>query len=71
MEPSEDSTANAAAALEDYEPDKSQHLKARGRSNSPPLKRVIVYDCDQRTVEVQCEKNVVGLWLPSEIQGSS
>ena len=43
-----------AFKTEDEEPSTHQHLKKRGRSNSP----VVVYDCDQKTVQVRNKKNV-------------
>ena len=47
-------TAKAAALPEDPDPLWHQHLRERGRSNSP----VIVYDRDQKTVQVRNKKNV-------------
>ena len=47
------------AATEESEPSRNQFVKNRGRTPSPPLKnRVIVYDCNQRTVEVQNKEDV-------------
>ena len=54
MDISKESTAKAAAVTEDQEPSKQQHLKERGRSNSP----VLVYDCEQKTVQVLNKKNL-------------
>lgn len=45
---------------EQGEPYKSQFLRFRGKTPSPPLsKRVIVYDGDQKTVKVTSEKKVI------------
>lgn len=54
MDISHESTAKAATVSEDQEPFKHQLLRERGRSNSP----VVVYDCDQKTVQVRSKKNV-------------
>ena len=54
MDVSKNIMAKAATVSEDPEPLKHQHLKERGRSNSP----VIVYDRDQKTVQVRNKKNV-------------
>ena len=54
MDASDESTAKTAAVDEVQEPLKHQHLKDRGRSNSP----VVVYDCEQKTVQVLSKKNV-------------
>ena len=51
---------NDPTAHEESEPLKNQHLKARGRSNSPPLKSVLVYDWHQKTVEVRSGKDICG-----------
>ena len=54
MGASDKETVQATSRAEDQEPSKNQHLKKRGRSNSP----VVVYDCDQKTVQVRNKKNV-------------
>ncbi|KAF6226435.1 hypothetical protein HO133_009301 [Letharia lupina] len=54
MDIGHESTAKAATVSEDQEPFKHQLLRERGRSNSP----VVVYDCDQKTVQVRSKKNV-------------
>lgn len=54
MDASNETTAKVAAATEDQEPAKHQHLKERGRSNSP----VVVYDHEQKTVQVRNKKNI-------------
>lgn len=54
MDISDKDTAKAAIAPEDQEPFKHQLLKERGRSNSP----VVVYDCDQKTVQVRSKKTL-------------
>ena len=51
---SRENTGKAAALPEDLDPHKHQHLRERGRSNSP----VLVYDRDQKTVQVRNKKNV-------------
>ena len=45
---------NAATVAEEQEPFKHQLRKERRRSHSP----VLVYDCDQKTVQVRSKKNV-------------
>lgn len=54
MDVNNENTAQAAAATEDQEPAKHQHLKERGRSHSP----VVVYDYEQKTVQVRNKKNI-------------
>ena len=54
MSVSKEIAAKAAALPEDAEPQKHQHLKEKGRTNSP----VLVYDRDQKTVQVRNRKNV-------------
>ena len=55
MESNEDTTSRV-----DVVPRKSQSLKSHGKSPRPSLKnRVIVYDCDQKTIEVRSEDDVV------------
>ena len=54
MDISNDHTAQASTRAEDDGPPKYQHLKKRGRSNSP----VVVYDCDRKTVQLRNKKNV-------------
>lgn len=54
MDISDENTAKATTVVEDQEPLKHQLLKERGRSNSP----VVVYDCDQKTVQVRSKKDV-------------
>ena len=53
MDINDENTAKAPIVSEDQEPFKHQFLKERGRSNSP----VVVYDCDQKTVQVRTKKN--------------
>ena len=51
---------DTASAVNTQEPRRSQFLRIRGRSRSPPLKnRVIVYDCDQKTIQVKSEDDVI------------
>ena len=60
MDTSEKNTVAAAVTQKEQEPsNKNQHLRHRGRSNSPPLKRVLVCDCERKTVQVR-------LWFPLE-----
>ncbi len=54
MDASREDTAKAATVTEDPEPFKHQHLKERGRTNSP----VLVYDYEQKKVQVRNKKNV-------------
>lgn len=49
---------NTALAVEESEPSKSQHPKVRGCTNSSRSKSVLVYDGDEKTVQVQSEKAV-------------
>ena len=55
MEVSNERTASSAAVAEDSEPSKNQHLKERGRVNSPVG---IVYDCGQKTVQLWRRKKI-------------
>ena len=54
MDTSDEDTVQATFKTENEEPFTHQHLKKRGRSNTP----VVVYDCDQKTVQVRNKKNV-------------
>lgn len=56
MDTIDDTTAKAKATtvLEDQEPGRHQLLRERGRSNTP----VVVYDREQKTVQVRNEKNL-------------
>ena len=54
MNVSTETSAKAAPLPEDPDPHKHQHLRERGRSNSP----VLVYDRDQKTVQVRNKKNI-------------
>ncbi len=58
MEASDETVAKSATALEAEEPSDSQHLKNRGRSNSPPWKKGLVYDCEEQTVRFRSEKDI-------------
>ena len=58
MEASDGTIAKSAIALEDEEPSDSQHLKNRGRSNSPPWKKGLVYDCEEQTINFRSEKDI-------------
>ena len=48
----DENTARAVTVPEHQEP--SKHIKERGRSNTP----VLVYDCDQKTVQVRSKRDV-------------
>ena len=58
MDPIDEITSKGANPIEDKEPPVNQHLKSRGHSNSPPWRKVLVYDCDKETVEVKSEKDI-------------
>ena len=66
MDTGDQKIADATITPEEQEPSKTQHLRVRGRSNSPPLRKVLVYDCGQRTVQVHSEKHV-GKLFPSTV----
>ncbi len=53
MENNNENAAKSPLHLEEYEPSRRQFLKEKGRSNSP----VVVYDCDQKTVQVRSKKD--------------
>lgn len=51
--------SSAAHTCQDREPSGSQSLRIRGRTKSPPLKdRVIIYDCEKKSLEVRSKKQV-------------
>lgn len=58
MDVSEEITAKNANPFKGEELLSSQHIKDHGRSNSPPWKKVLVYDCREQTLTVQREKNI-------------
>ena len=58
MDASDETTNKSVNALEEEEPSDSQFPKNGGRLNSPPWKKLLVYDCEQETVEVRSEKNI-------------
>ena len=58
MDASDEITAKRATLHEEEEPLHSQHLKNRGRSNSPPWRKLLVYDCEQQAIEIISEKNI-------------
>ena len=68
METRAKNTAAAAVTQEEQEPpsNKNQHLGHQGRTESPSLRRVLVYDCERKTVHVQSEKSICQ-WLPPRI----
>jgi len=57
------SASSPAAALEETEPTKNQHLKVRGRIHTL-LEKVLVYEWDSRIVRVVSEKSICK-WFPS------
>ena len=63
MDLSDEDKGKTATVSEDQEPFKHQLLRERGRSNSP----VVVYDCDQKTVQVRSKKNA-GQYFTSTIE---
>ena len=60
MDNNTEDTPRDVTVHEEPEPLKRQQLKARGRTNSPLLKGVLVYDWDQKTVKVHSEKDIRG-----------
>lgn len=68
MSNSAENTASAASAAEEVKPPTNQTLKGRGRS--PRLGLVLVYDGDQKTVEVHNEKDPRE-WSPVSIRTPS
>ena len=62
MDVSNENTAKAAAVNEDQEPFKNQHLKEWGPWNSS----VLVYDWEQKTVQVRAKRDV-GQYSPYTI----
>ena len=56
-------TAKAAAVHEDEEPHESQFYSHQKRSNSPPWKKALVYDCERQAVNVRKERDI-GQSLP-------
>ncbi|KAL9135289.1 MAG: hypothetical protein Q9175_003525 [Cornicularia normoerica] len=58
MSADHETTAKGAIALEEDKPPKSQYLKKRVYSNSPPWNQLLVYDCSQRNLSVQSAKNI-------------
>lgn len=58
MDASDETTSKSATAHEEEGPSNSQFPKIRGRSNSPPWRKLLVYDCAEQAVEVQSEKDI-------------
>ena len=58
MSADHETIAKGAIALEKERPFKSQSLKKRVYSNSPPGNKLLVYDCSQRNLKVQSAKNI-------------
>jgi hypothetical protein len=57
MESTNANKENAAHAVQEEEPLPHQSLRTRGRTPSPLLKdRVIIYDCEERSLEVRSKK---------------
>lgn len=67
MDTSDEDIVQATFKPEEEEPSKHQHLKKRGRSNSP----VVVYDCDQKTVQVRNKKNVESFYQKMKLPARS
>ena len=58
MENIEDQTIKAASAVDEDGPAKTQWLHNKGRSLSPPLKRVIVYNRGDKSMQVKPEDSL-------------
>ena len=58
MDASDEIIAKGATLHEEEEPLQNQYLKHRGRSNSPPWRKLLVYDCEQQAIEIRSEKNI-------------
>ena len=57
MDASDDDTGKVAAVNHDSAPSSTQWPGIRGRTPTPPLKRIIIYDCDEKTVTVRKAKS--------------
>ena len=58
------SKPTAASVFEGDEPSSGQFYKKRARTPTPPLKtKVLVFDCELKTVSVQQEKDVIACKL--------
>lgn len=55
MDRDEKNIASGPSTAGEQEPSKSRLIKNRGKTKSPPWRRVVVLDCDQNTVEVRNE----------------
>lgn len=58
MDASDENTAKSAIAPEEGEPSNSHQPETHGRSIIPSWRKVLVYDCEQRTVKVTSERNI-------------
>ena len=58
MDPSDEITSKGTNLVEEKEPPVNQPSKSRGHPNSPPWRKVLVYDCDKETVRVKSEKDI-------------
>ena len=57
MNPSNNNTSKGADLVEE-KPPVDQHQKSRGRSNSRPWRKLLVYDCDEEAVKVKSAKDI-------------
>jgi len=48
-------------------PSRTQWLSNRGRTRSQPLKRVITYDCDEKTLQVRKVKSFESQYLSADM----
>ena len=51
----DDSSIKPSNAIDPDDPSKSQWLSVKGRTRSPPLKRVIVYNREDKSMRVRPE----------------
>lgn len=60
MQSVEEPTVKTAPAVDDSSLLRSQWIPTRGRARSPPLKRVIVYNREDKSMQVQPEDSLDG-----------
>ena len=58
MAASEGTATKSVTALNDEEPSDTQFPQVRGRSNSPPWRKLLVYDCENQAVKVKSVKKI-------------
>ena len=58
MDARDETTSKSATAHEEEGTSNSQFPDLRGRSKSPPWRKVLVYDCAEQALEVQNEKDI-------------